>query len=551
MERISRVMAACMAGLLAVASLGLPGATQAREGRAQVPTVSTREIDLGAVGPGEKARAHFQITNTSEGGRIRWAIEEPPGWESSEGQGLTGECGSMPSRVDVTLSSLKGRLEPGDHPVEIRIESGRNSMVMKRTLAEGPYREALRIEFDGGGRTLFLKFSLADAKSRPILEVEPRGVDLGDTEPVRDLTRKIRIMNGGAGLLRWQASSGGAGSAPGLPITGRARYISLYNEALATGGPYTAPAALKDSLQLTGNWVAQRGYPKAAGEGCTLRLQYQGAGAVLFGWRVAETAELRAAADDRPAREMPLQELEGDRFEGIAAGDLPEGPHSLTMQVGEGAVILEGFSVTDSRASAPPSAWVRLTPLSGTITRETDFVTVRMNLSELKPGIYTDHVTITSNGGTARIPISLNITGEAAMKIIPVYRYTRGNDTLFTTQPDREDPRYIGAYQRAGLAFRLYGPGTAGTVELYRWYNPAIGDHYYAAERSGGGKNLAGYLFEGTIGNIATIRLPGTKELYRWFNPATNRHFFTTDAAGEGLGKKGYRFEGIVGFVLK
>ena len=548
MERISRCMAAGLACLLAMALPGGPGAAEARESRAQALTVSTREIDLGVVGPGEKARSQFQIANAGEG-RLRWAIEEPSGWESLTGWGLTGECGSVPSRVDITLRSLKGRSEPGEHAVEIRIASGRYSLVMKRTLAEGPYREALRIESDGGGRTLFLKFSLADAKSRPALEVEPRGVDLGDTEPVKELTRKIRITNGGAGVLRWQASSGGAGSAPGLP--GRTRYVSLYNESLATGGPYLAPPALRDSLQLTGNWVAEKGYPKAAGEGCTLRLQFQGTGAVLHGRRVAETAELRAAAGDRPVREMPLQELEGNRFEGIAAGELPEVPHSLTLQVGEGAVILEGFSVTDSRAAAPPSSWVRLTPLSGTTVRETDFVTVRMNLSELKPGIYTDQVTITSNGGTARIPISLNVTGEPASKILPVYRYARGDDILFTAQPDREDPRYIGAYQRTGLAFRLYGPQTAGTVELYRWYNPAIGDHYYAAERSGGRKNLAGYLFEGAIGNIATIRLPGTKELYRWFNPSTNRHFFTTDAAGEGQGKKGYRFEGTVGFVLK
>jgi hypothetical protein len=143
------------------------------------------------------------------------------------------------------------------------------------------------------------------------------------------------------------------------------------------------------------------------------------------------------------------------------------------------------------------------------------------------------------------------MTGEQAPKVLSVFRYARGNDILFTTQPDKEDHRYLGAYQRAGLAFRLYSPGTAGTVELYRWYNPAIGDHYYAAERSGGRKNLVGYLYEGPIGNIATIRLPNTRELYRWFNPSTNQHFFTTDAAGEGMGRMGYKFEGIVGFVLR
>jgi len=554
MNRISRIMATAFPGLLGLLIvLAVHGNTEtasARDNRPAALSVSTREIDLGAVGAGESARAQFQITNTGEG-RIRWAIEEPPGWESSKEMGLTGECGAVPSRVDVVLSSLKGRTETGDHPVEIRITSGRNTLVLKRTLSEGSWREALRIESDEGARTLFLKFSLTDIKSRPALEVEPRGFDLGDMEPVKEITRKIRIANTGAGVLRWQAATSAGGQTRVTAGTGRGRYLSLLNESLATGGPYTAPGHLKEVMQLAGNWVVVRGYPKAAGAGCTMKLQIQGTGAVLYGKRGSEVALVRVSADEQPAREMPLLELEGRGFEGVAIEDLPEGLHSIQIQVGEGAVILEGIFVSDMRANLPPSAWARLTPLSGTTTRETDFVTIRMNLSELRPGIYTDHVTIASNGGTARIPISLNVTGEPSPKLLPVYRYTRDNDILFTAQPDREDPRYLGAYQRAGLAFRLYGPGTAGTVELYRWYNPSIGDHYYAAERSGGRKNLAGYLFEGPIGNIATIRLPGTRELYRWFNPATSRHFFTTDSAGEGQGKRGYRFEGIVGFVLR
>lgn len=555
MRRISGIMATGFPGLLGLLILILSAhgnleTASARDDRPAALSVSTREIDLGAVGSGESARAQFQITNTGEG-RIRWAIEEPPGWESSKGMGLTGECGSVPSRVDVVLSSLKGRPETGDHPVEIRIVSGRNSLVLKRMLAEGSYREALRIESEEGGRTLFLKFSLTDTKSRPALEVEPRGIDLGDMEPVKEITRKIRITNAGAGVLRWQAATTASGQARVTAGTGRGRYLSLLNESLATGGPYTAPGHLKDVLQAAGNWVVEKGYPRAAGPGCTMKLQIQGTGAVLYGKRVSEEALVRVSADEHPVREMPLLELEGNRFEGVVIEDLPEGLHGILVQVGEGAVILEGIFVSDMRANQPPAAWARLTPLSGTTTRETDFVTVRMNLSELRPGIYTDHVTIASNGGTARIPISLNVTGEPSPKLLPVYRYTRDNDILFTTQPDKEDPRYLGAYQRAGLAFRLYGPGTAGTVELYRWYNPSIGDHYYAAERSGGRKNLSGYLFEGPIGNIATIRLPGTRELYRWFNPATSRHFFTTDSAGEGQGKRGYRFEGIVGFVLR
>lgn len=527
-------------GLLAALAAWDAGSAEAALG------LSAREIDLGAVGPGETARAQFQITNTAEG-RIRWTIEVPADWESTRG-GLSGEAGGVPSRVDVTLVSLRGGAGAGNHPVEIRLGSGRNALVMRRTLAEGPWREALRIESDGGGRTLFLKFNLTDARSRPSLEAEPRGIDLGDTEPVREIVRKIRVFNSGAGVLRWQASSGGTGSASGA---GRIRFLSLYNESLQAGGPYAPPAALKDAVQLTGPWAAEKGYPKAAGFGCALRIQIQGAGAVLAGRSASETALLRAAIGDQPPREVSLEELEGGRFEATVAESLPEGPHSLQLQVAEGTVILEGFSVKDSRVSKPAAAWIRLTPLSGTTTRETDFVTVRMTLSDLKPGVYTDQVTIDSNGGTVRIPVSFSITGEAAPKHLTVWRYTRGEDILYTSQPEKEDPRYIGAYQRAGLAFRLYGPGTAGTAELYRWYNPSMGDHYYSAERSGGRKNLQGYVFGGVVGNIATIRLPGTRELYRWFNPETGRHYFTTDAAGEGMGRRGYRFEGTVGFVLR
>ena len=144
MKRISSIRTAgflgllCLLGLLILASHGTLETASARDNRPAAPalSVSTREIDLGVIGPGESARAQFQITNTGEG-RIRWAIEEPPGWESSTGGGLTGECGATPSRVDVVLSFLNVRPEAGDHPVEIRIASGRNSLVLRRTLAEG------------------------------------------------------------------------------------------------------------------------------------------------------------------------------------------------------------------------------------------------------------------------------------------------------------------------------------------------------------------------------------------------------------------------------
>ncbi len=540
MTTLPRTIAAVLLGVLMTLSPWAAGIPQA------AVVLSAREIDLGDVGPGETARAQLQISSTA-GDRIRWTLSAPDDWESSR-NGLEGDTGGLPSKVDITLTSLEDGTGAGYHRVEIRLNSRRDTLVLRRMLAEGPCRQALRIESDSGGRTVFLRFNLAETKARPALEVEPRGIDLGEIDPVREITRKIRISNTGAGVLRWQASSGGAGVPP---AAARTRYVSLHNESLSAGAPYAPPASLKDAVQLKGPWAAEKGYPKATGPGCTLRVDFQGSGAVLTGRSVSEAAVLRASVGDLPPREVILEEIEGGRFEATIAQGLPDGPHSFQLQVTGEPVTLEGVTAMDSRATTPPAGWIRLTPLSGTTTRETDFVSVRMSLADLKPGVYTDQVTIASNGGTVRIPVSFIVTGEAVPKHLAVWRYARGEDLLFTARPEKEDPRYIGAYRREGLAFRLYGPGTAGTVELHRWYNPSIGDHYYSPERSGGRKNLKGYVYGGAIGNIATIRLPGTTELYRWYHPGTGRHFFTTDPAGEGAGGKGYRFEGTVGFVLR
>ncbi|HTZ39345.1 MAG TPA: hypothetical protein VMB77_04250, partial [Syntrophales bacterium] len=262
MKRISKIMAVVF---IVLPTIVFPGILQTAwaQGRVSVPelALSTREIDLGVIGPGEHARGQFQILSTGQG-VIQWSMEEPPGWEGMEGKSPSGECGAIPSRVDVVLTSLRERAGQGDQPIELRIASGRQTRVLQRNLAEGTYREALRIESDAGTRTLFVKFTLTDAKSRPSLEVEPRGIDLGDMDPVRDVTRRIRITNRGAGVLKWQAATSGAGAAKVMQEKGRGRYVSMLHEALATGGPYTPPAHIKDTLQLSGNWIAEMGYPK-------------------------------------------------------------------------------------------------------------------------------------------------------------------------------------------------------------------------------------------------------------------------------------------------
>ncbi|HET6488732.1 MAG TPA: hypothetical protein VFG28_03135, partial [Syntrophales bacterium] len=135
MKRIASRVVVLLMGLLAMATEGTWMTASARESRAAAPdvSISTREIDLGVIGPGEHARGQFQISNSGQG-VIQWSMEEPAGWERPAGKNPAGESGASPSRVDVVLSSLRERAGSGEHPVELQIVSGRNTWILRRNL---------------------------------------------------------------------------------------------------------------------------------------------------------------------------------------------------------------------------------------------------------------------------------------------------------------------------------------------------------------------------------------------------------------------------------
>ena len=210
---------------------------------------------------------------------------------------------------------------------------------------------------------------------------------------------------------------------------------------------------------------------------------------------------------------------------------------------------LEGLRVFGKPIQKGPRGWISVFPDSGFTTRETDYINVALNTRQLTPGIYGEHVFFLTNGGEADVEVFLEVAAETTPRFLDVHRYLAGFDYLYTTNPQAEATRLqVKGYRHTGIAFRLFAPGTPGTTDFFRWFNPSKGDHFYSYDPKGG-KPLPGYLFEGSIGNIGTSRLTGTRELYRWFNPTTKGHFYTTDQGGEGITKKGYRFDGIAGFV--
>ena len=80
----------------------------------------------------------------------------------------------------------------------------------------------------------------------------------------------------------------------------------------------------------------------------------------------------------------------------------------------------------------------------------------------------------------------------------------------------------------------------ATTTPFYRYWNRAIGDHFYTtswAELNGG---RGGFVFDGVQCLIHPAPAAGTLALHRYWNPGVTDHFYTTDFNELGTGKFGW-----------
>ena len=99
----------------------------------------------------------------------------------------------------------------------------------------------------------------------------------------------------------------------------------------------------------------------------------------------------------------------------------------------------------------------------------------------------------------------------------------------------------------------------AGKVNLYRYYQGSVYDHFYTTNAAEIGTTTPGqignngYTFEGIACQLETDTVLGSVELYRYYQGSVYDHLYTTNAAEIGTitlgqtGNNGYVFEGIVG----
>ena len=512
-------------------------------------TLNPREIDLGVLGPGEEAKGTFHLKNLGPG-NPEWFAEEPEGWKLSESQNLSGIIGqtSEPLRIHLVYVREVGTSKNRGCSLILRLEAGGQVAAFRREAPVGGLREEIRFNYDGGTISVLFNVRLVELASVPLLEVEPLRMDFGTIRPGEQITKRILLKNRGRESLKWKAGVAGGKGMPSKVLPPAGRYVSLRNEVAETG-VYSFSGPLREGLELSGNWEEEGGYPSGQGEQNVLRYQFTGTGISLYFWKSPDGGPFSVFLDEQFVSLVDGYAERRERGEALIIEGQLEGPHLLAIVNGAGKVTLEGVRVFGKPIQKGPRGWISVFPDSGFTTRETDYVNVAINTRQLIPGIYGDYVFFTSNGGKADLEVFLEVAAETTPRFLDVHSYLAGSDYLYTTNPQAETSRLrLKGYRHAGIPFRLFAPGTPGTTDFFRWFNPSKGDHYYSYDPKGG-KPLPGYLFEGAIGNIATSRLSGTRELYRWFNPAKGGYFYTTDQAGEGITKKGYRFDGIAGFV--
>ncbi|CDO74840.1 hypothetical protein BN946_scf185022.g10 [Trametes cinnabarina] len=161
-------------------------------------------------------------------------------------------------------------------------------------------------------------------------------------------------------------------------------------------------------------------------------------------------------------------------------------------------------------------------------------------------------------------PPSPNLEARAAevcgFPVVPLYRAASDslNDRIFTTDAEEiEAALASGQYVREAVIAYVYSPSTGpsvpNAVPLYKLYSPALTDHFittsWAEVQSSVNdgyeyQNITAYVYPEAQSDCA-----GTVPLYREYDPTTHDHQFTTSKPAT-TPPAGYFNEGIAAYVF-
>ncbi len=511
-------------------------------------------IVMGDIGAGKLKQGTIVLSH-DDSVRKAWSVDLEDGWLCKAGQPLTGMLeNTRPLQIKISMkSSLVPAGEDNNHhglyTVVLNLDLDNRHVIYHKKLAGGNHREMIILNVGGERKVVELSFYVMEYPLAPVLAVSPCRLDFGALGQGQKMVKKIEITNRGRQALKWKIrqKNNFQQMADSEALSGR--YVSFLHSETRETGQYRPGNAGKESAEFTGHWSEIDGYPEAQ-QNSVLKYRFSGAGVILYYWKSPAGGKFTLYLDNRIIANIDAFNEHTAAAEYRLHEPVGIGTHTLTLVNNLGRVVIEGIKIVGREITPGNGKWLKIYPEIGVTTREIDYLHISVDTTRLPPGTYGQLLSVESNGGEATIELYVEVSLEPAFKILDVYRYSFGNDVLFSTNPEGETrTAYFRNYRKEGIAFRLFSPGGPGTTEFYRWYNPRKQLHFYSYETSGGGKLSREYVFEGTIGNIATSRLPNTRELYRWHHSPPGQYFFSTDPRGEGIQKKGCKYDGIAGFV--
>ncbi len=251
-----------------------------------VLTVNPREIDLGALGPGEEAKGTFYLKNVGSGSPD-WFAEGPEGWN------LIGESESLRHhRPDAGASADPSCLCQGSGSVEkpelfIAPPSGGGRSVQPssagRCLSEICGNRS-GFNYDGGTRTVFFQVRPVRAGLRTsagrgaapdgFRDGPSGGADHAEDPSVTNRGRETSEVEGGSSRERRECRRRQppprAGTSPFR--TRPLRHRRLFRRADSSGRDWSFPE----------HWAEEGGYPAGQGEQSVLRYRFTGTGISLY-----------------------------------------------------------------------------------------------------------------------------------------------------------------------------------------------------------------------------------------------------------------------------
>ncbi|MGP8153350.1 MAG: hypothetical protein ACLQBQ_04295 [Smithella sp.] len=522
-----------------------------------IQSITPLELDLGTINiDNSSSEGSFMFKNTSAEA-VNWSTDGPEGWENLDKQKLSGVLKNNADYLHVEILLLPKEISPNEDKqknaqnnyVEMKLDTGAGKITCRKELHPGIYKEAVKINSMDGEKIIFVTFIIGYTQKSPLINLYPVRLDMGSILPDKTVSKKIIATNSGKEMLTWSVAVQ-KHVAEDKPFN-LGRYISFANGEARGRGVYIVPGRLKETFELMGKWTESDGYPTGAEGENFIKIHFNGTGIILYLLNGHEEDNLSISLDKRLIDNNDLfKDLKEHKEELLIARDIAYGPHVLTIISRDNRLGFEGVKILGENMSYFPEGSIKIMPNSGAITRQTNYINVSLNTAQMPPGYYLNNIIFNTNGGVAVVEVFAEVVPDSIAKAIDIFRYFNGTDYLYSANPQSEAKRLMqNNYVKEGIAFRLFNADTPGTTSFYRWYNPQRKSHFYHYDLAGGKKDLRGYIFEGSIGNIATSRLTNTRELYRWYNSKTGGYFYSTDIQRGKINKKKYRFDGIAGYV--